>query len=93
MEFSEEAKTCPLCTDEGFSIEDDTIRNLGKFEGEPLACYHAYHVMLDGCADDDEGPCWRVGNVICEESEQGFVYCTIFDTEAEAVAAWEADIA
>lgn len=88
--FSDEAKTCAECLAQGYEIEHGAIRNPGKFEAEPLAAYHAYHVMMDGFADDDDGPAWRVGNVVCEESDQGFVYAEVHDTEADAIKAWEA---
>lgn len=92
-QFSDEAETCAECLAQEFTIEHGAIRGPGKFEAEPLAAYHAYHVMLDGGADDDDGPAWRVGNVICEESEQGFVGCDIYDDEADAIEAWEAGCA
>lgn len=69
--------------------EGGVIQNPGKFEGEVLATYHAYHVMLDGGADDEGGPIWRVGNVVCEDSEQGFVYGEVFGSDAEAQQAFD----
>jgi hypothetical protein len=64
MEFSEEAMTCEDCirdhsSDNGLQLTaDGLIKGPGKFEREPLATYHVYHVMLDGFADDDDGPNW-----------------------------------
>jgi hypothetical protein len=91
--FSDEAPFCPVCiafVAEGHDLTPDgTIIGPGKFEGQHIAVYHAYHVMLDGGQDDDGGPEWRVGNVLCYESIDGFVWGTIFDTEEEAIADWE----
>jgi hypothetical protein len=88
-QFSDEADECLECQARGFTTWHGQIRNPGKFEGEPLAAYHAYHTMLDGFYDDIDGANWRVGNVICYEDNSGFVYATIYDTEEEAIAAWE----
>ena len=90
-QFSEEVDTCEECQIAGYTLNEyGIITNPGKFEGEPLAAYHAYHVMMNGFADDDDGPAWRVGNVICEESDQGFVHAEIYDTEEQAIEAWDA---
>ena len=89
-QFSDEVDTCDDCLGKGFTIKHDLITNPGKFGAETLATYHAYHVMMDGFADDDDGPDWRVGNVICHEQDTGFVDGTVFDTEADAIKAWNA---
>ena len=68
--------------------KDATICDLGKFEGESLSTYHAYHIMLDGFADDDDGQSWRVGNVIAREHDDGFVIGHAYATEALAIADW-----
>ena len=86
--FSDEADTCEECRAEEFTIRDGIIRDPGKFEAEPLIAYHAYHVMLEGFADDDDGPAWRIGNVICEESDQGFVYSETYESDEAAIAQW-----
>ncbi len=69
------------------------ISGPGKFQGEPIETYHAYHIMLDGCADDDNGPYWRVDAIICYESEQGFVSGELFSSETEAGDYWSIHIA
>lgn len=86
MLFSEEAQTCAECAAEGFTIDPASglIRGPGKFEAEPIETFHAYHVMLGGFTDDDAGSAWRVGNVICEESDSGFVYGRVFGSDEEA---------
>lgn len=89
MRFSDEAETCTTCAGQEFTIRDGIIADPGKFEAEPLATYHAYHVMLDGGADEDGGWAWLVGNMICEETDQGFVGGTIYETDDTARAAWE----
>ena len=93
MEFSDEAKTCTECKSQGFTFSNDVIQDAGKFEGETVETFHAYHVMLEGGADDDDENEWRVGNMICAEDSNGFVYGDVLDTEAEAVRQWnDADI-
>lgn len=84
--FSEEADTCADCLAQEYTIEHGLIRDAGKFEGEPLAAYHAYHFMLNGFQDEDIDGVVRVGNVLIEESESGFVYSSVYDTEEEAIA-------
>lgn len=87
--FSEEADTCTECAIAGFTInEAGVIANAGKFEAEPLVTYHAYHVMLDGGADDEAGEIWRIGNVIAYESEAGFVTSQTFDSDEDAAERW-----
>lgn len=89
--FSEEARECETCRASGFTLTfgDLTITDPGKFQGENLSTYHAYHVMLDGFADDDDGPSWRIGNVICVESSDGFVSGESFPTNADAINSWD----
>lgn len=65
-----------------------TILGPGKFEGEILGTYHAYHIMLDGFEDDSNGPYWRVGNTICFERDTGFVDGEHFESETEAQKHW-----
>ena len=73
----------------GEARAEATIGDLGKFEGEPLSTYHAYHVMTEGGQDEDHGSAWLVGNMICEESDSGFVGADIYKDDAEALATWE----
>ena len=68
---------------------DAWIIDPGKFESEPLSTYHAYHVMLDGGADEDHGRAWLIGNMICEETESGFVGADVYASDEEAIAVWE----
>lgn len=88
--FSDEADTCETCAAEGFTLDESgAITDPGKFEAEPLATYHAYHSMLDGFTDEDSGRAWLVGNMICEESESGFVGADIYESEEAAREAWD----
>lgn len=93
--FSDEAAMCAECAAEAFEMTEwDTIRGPGKFEGEPLCTYHAYHVVLDGCSDDSGDDWDRVGNVLLVYSGQGFVSGEVCASEAEAknmAQAWHAD--
>jgi len=88
-EFSKEAETCEECQKQGFTIRHRLIMNPGKFEAEPLSTYHAWHYVLEGMEDDTiydgDHPISRVGNVIVEESEAGFVCGQVFDTMEEAM--------
>jgi hypothetical protein len=91
--LSEEAATCQECLNQEFTIDpqSELIRDLGKFQGELLATYHAYHHWLNGAQDEDvyfeNGQMvTRVGNVLFEESENGFIYGDVFDTEELAIA-------
>jgi hypothetical protein len=86
--FSDEAETCEQCIGEEFTLRDGLIANPGKFESEPLSTFHAYHVMLDGGQDEDSGRAWLVGNMICEESESGFVGADVYESDEEARATW-----
>ncbi len=87
--FSEEAQTCDVCKEEGFTIEHDLIVGPGKFEAEPIATFHAYHFMLDGFTDEDAGRAWLIGNMICEESESGFVGADIYESDEAAREVWD----
>ena len=78
-QFSDEANTCIDCL---------ALNSPGKFDAEALATYHAYHTMLSGRTDDEDGIYWRIGNVICERNEDS-VDGLVFGTEAEAIAAWD----
>lgn len=73
--------------------QEAVIQSLGKFEGETLATYHAYHVMLEGGADDDNGPYFRVGNVICYERDSGFVDGKVCPSDEAAISLWDAEVA
>ena len=90
-QFSDEAKDCGECKNQGFTMSTDKewIVGPGKFEGEALSTYHAYHALMDGFADENDGPSWRVGNVVCVESSDGLVYGEAFPTEADAITSWE----
>jgi hypothetical protein len=88
-QFSDEAETCETCEAEGWTIRGGLIADLGKFESEPLSTYHAYHVMLDGFADESDEAAWLVGNMICEESELGFVGADVYESEEQARATWD----
>ncbi len=89
--FSEEAESCEECLSQEFDLnESGAIKGPGKFEGEPLATYHAWHLILDGFSDDeiedfDGTLISRVGNVIAQESESGFVYGSVFDSDGAAI--------
>lgn len=92
--FSEEAETCAECIEaypESTRAAHDAsvIRGPGKFEGEHISTFHAYHVMLEGMADDQLESCWRVGNVIAFERSDGFVIGTVYDTAGEASDAFD----
>lgn len=89
VRFSDEASACKECGGQGFTFHEGKIQNPSKFESEPLATYHAYHVMLEGGDDESDGSVWLIGNMVCEESEQGFVTCCVFDTDEAAIARWE----
>lgn len=91
-EFSDEAEECQECAEVGFTIVAGVIRKPGKFEGEPLATYHAYHVAMDGFWDDRTDDYDRVGNVILFYRSDGFVEGAIFADEAEAIEVWDTDI-
>ena len=83
--FSEEAADCAECKAEGFTINaGEEIADLGKFEGEPLVTFHAYHNMLNGYMDEEARTVWRCGNVVAGESNDGFVTSTTYDTVADA---------
>lgn len=85
--FSDTAKGCADCAAQGFTLDESgCVQGPGKFEGEPLATYHAYHAMLDGGADEDCGGAWLIGNMVCSESEQGFVSCEIYSHDGAARA-------
>ncbi len=68
------------------------ISGPGKFEGEPIETYHAYHVMLDGAADASYGSWWRVRASVCHESSDGFVSGDHFDTEPAAIDYWTREV-
>jgi hypothetical protein len=90
MLFSDEAMTCEDCYHQGFRVLDGgAIGNPGKFEGESISTFHAYHIMLDGFADDSDGAAWLVGNMICEESNNGFVSADIYNSDEAAREIWE----
>lgn len=98
MLFSDESATCSECLEQDFTMEYDLIRDLGKFQGEPLATYHAWHFAMDGFQDDTvtfgsedytSEVYDRIGNVILSYSEAGFVYGDVSDTEEEAIAKME----
>lgn len=92
--FSDTAEMCADCAAQGFTLDESGyIMGPGKFEGEPLATYHAYHVMLDGGVDEDYGRTWLVGNMVCSESEQGFVSCEIHGSDKAARADFDGAIA
>jgi len=92
--FSEEAESCPVCQGEGFTLEHDVIVDPGKFEGEPLATFHAYHLYLDGFGDeslgdvDGFGAYDKVGNVILHHRSDGLIDGTIYDSDVDAEGAW-----
>lgn len=73
------------------------IRDLGKFEAEPAYAVYFWDAGMNGMADEDENGVWffvlspedkqefpelagEYGAAV-EESDQGFVYCTVFGTE------------
>ena len=78
------------------------IKHLGKFEGELYATKYAYEATLDGCCDDlgeSDGFGWYARfsdkikgrgpfHIILNESSQGFVSGTYYDTETDLDAAW-----
>jgi hypothetical protein len=88
-EFSHEAETCEECQKQGFTIRHGLIRNPGKFEGESLSTYHAWHYVLEGMEDDTvydgNHPISRVGNVIVDENEAGFVCGVAYDKMEQAM--------
>lgn len=72
------------------------IRSLGKFEAEMLYAPYFYQVMLDGGTEQVSGADFVVLDstdraqfpelgtaygIALEESEQGFVHITVFDTQ------------
>lgn len=72
------------------------IRDLGKFEREPLYAPYFWDAGLNGGMDEDENNVWffilhdedrlefpelaEAYAVSVEESESGFVFCTVFGT-------------
>ena len=72
---------------------DGIIPGPGKFEGEHISTYHGYHIAGEGFADEDIGAAWLVGTLIGEESDQGFVYGQVFETEEDAARQWAAILA
>lgn len=79
---TEPCKACDEC-------QNADITGPGKFQGEPIETFHAYHVMIDGHAGDTNGPYWRVGSTICHERDDGFVESSHFDTDDEAILNWK----
>ena len=75
------------------ALDEATICDLGKFEGEHISTYHAYHMSLEGLEDEFNGPYSRVGDVIIYHSDQGFVYGEAYDTEEAAIEAFDEQIA
>lgn len=69
------------------------ISGPGTFEGEPIETYHAYHLMLEGAQDEDNGPYWLVGATIAHESDQGHVTGDHYETDEQAKTLWESGIA
>jgi hypothetical protein len=75
------------------------IRNLGKFEAEMLYVPYFWDSGMNGFADEDISNVWffrvdaddrrkfpEIGDIYglsLWESEQGFVYCSEYETEAE----------
>lgn len=93
VRFSDEAETCEECRAAEFNIAGDgRIRDPGKFEGEPLATYHAWHTSLDGGCDSECGDVewfgWYglIGNMIVSTDSVGFVGARVFATDEDAAA-------
>lgn len=75
-------ETCEDCRSAGYTVINGLI-----------ATYHAWHISLDGCADDEiygDQYIARVGNSFVTESDSGFVYGTHYDSAIEADQAWDA---
>jgi hypothetical protein len=81
-----------------YTVDDSgVIRDLGKFEAEPMYAVYFWDSGMNGMADEDENGVWFFVlspedkaefpeladdyGVAIEESDTGFVYCTVFGTE------------
>jgi hypothetical protein len=81
----------------GYTIENGIIKDLGKFEGEPRYAPYYWNQGLDGAWDEDENGVYFfvLGDtdydmfpelkgeygIAVEESDQGFVFTTVFPTQ------------
>lgn len=87
-------ETCDECAEfaRDYSFNSwGTVRDPGKFEGEPIETYHAYHQVMDGfedaSLDDVDGTEYvLIGTAIMYVSDSGFVNAQHFDTIEEANA-------
>lgn len=95
MRYDLEGKKEVLSASEMVSeaLDEASICDPGKFEGEHISTYHAFHISMEGGDDDFNGPYSRVGDVIIYHSDQGFVYGEVYDSEEAAIEAFNEKIA
>ncbi len=93
--FSDASLGCLECLTEypGETLLQGVIHNPGKFEGEHISTYHAWHTYMEGGSDDQNGPYILIGNMILHCQEVGFVVGDTWASDGDTGAYWEKHIA
>lgn len=88
--FSDASLPCLECLTEypAEVLLQGVIHDPGKFEGEHISTYHAWHTFMAGGSDETNGPYILIGNMILHCQDQGFIVGDTWESEEETRAYW-----